>query len=303
MTSLPFWTVDAFSSHTFGGNPAGVCLLKEVLPDKVLLQVAGEVALSETCFIRPLDGDKGARWSLRWFTPTNEVKLCGHGTMASATVLFRELGLTVETIHFITLSGELTAKRQGDVIELVLPSYPGVVSSKFDRLAQASACTLPIKEVLWSPELAYLTVVLADSVTREQLESVAPPTQDFPSLEPTKQVAGLTLTCPGDQTHDFYSRHFDPWQGIPEDPVTGSAHSVLAPYWGKRLAKTKMLARLWPERLQAVAPGCSHFALATWIHRQCSKRGGSLEVTLEGDSLLVRGNAVTVIRGTLSISV
>jgi len=259
MTSLPFWTVDAFSSHTFGGNPAGVCLLKEVLPDKVLLQVAGEVALSETCFIRPLDGDKGARWSLRWFTPTNEVKLCGHGTMASATVLFRELGLTVETIHFITLSGELTAKRQGDVIELVLPSYPGVVSSKFDRLAQASACTLPIKEVLWSPELAYLTVVLADSVTREQLESVAPPTQDFPSLEPTKQVAGLTLTCPGDQTHDFYSRHFDPWQGIPEDPVTGSAHSVLAPYWGKRLAKTKMLARLWPERLQAVAPGCSHF--------------------------------------------
>jgi len=279
MTSLPFWTVDAFTSQTFGGNPAGVCLLKDVLPDKVLLQVAGEVALSETCFISPLGGDKGARWSLRWFTPTNEVKLCGHGTMASATVLFRELGLTVETIHFNTLSGELTAKRQGDGIELVLPSYPGVISSKFDRLAKASACSLPIKEVLWSPELAYLTVVLADSVTRGQLESVNPPTQDFPSLEPTKQVAGLTLTCPGDQTHDFYSRHFDPWQGIPEDPVTGSAHSVLAPYWGKRLAKTKMLAR------------------------QCSQRGGSLEVTLEGDSLLVRGNAVTVIRGTLSISV
>jgi len=254
MISLSFWTVDAFTCKTFGGNPAGVCLLKESLPDTVLLQVASEVALSETCFISPLDGDKGAQWSLRWFTPTNEVKLCGHGTLASATVLFQELGLTVEAIHFITLSGELTAKRHGDEIELVLPSYPGTASSQFDDLAHASACNLPIKEVLWSQELAYLTVVMEDSVTKDQIQRL-------------------------DHSYDFYSRHFDPWQGIPEDPVTGSAHSVLAPYWGQRLAKTKMLAR------------------------QCSKRGGNLQVTLKDDSLLVRGSAVIVIRGTFCILV
>jgi len=279
MISLSFWTVDAFTGKTFGGNPAGVCLLTESLPDTVLLQVASEVALSETCFISPLDGDKGAQWSLRWFTPTNEVKLCGHGTLASATVLFQELGLTVEAIHFITLSGELTAKRHGDEIELVLPSYPGTASSQFDDLAHASACNLPIKEVLWSQELAYLTVVLEDSVTKDQIQRLDPPVGDFPKLDSSKQVAGLTITCLGDHSYDFYSRHFDPWQGIPEDPVTGSAHSVLAPYWGPRLAKTKMLAR------------------------QCSKRGGNLQVTLKDDSLLVRGSAVIVIRGTFCILV
>merc|ERR1712013_603368 len=255
MISLSFWTVDAFTGKTFGGNPAGVCLLKESLPDTVLLQVASEVALSETCFISPLDGIKGAQWSLRWFTPTNEA------------------------IHFITLSGELTAKRQGDEIELVLPSYPGTASSQFDDLAHASACSLPIKEVLWSQELAYLTVVLEDSVTKDQIQRLDPPVGDFPKLDPSKQVAGLTITCLGDHSYDFYSRHFDPWQGIPEDPVTGSAHSVLAPYWGQRLAKTKMLAR------------------------QCSKRGGNLQVTLKDDSLLVRGSAVIVIRGTFCILV
>jgi len=276
MPRLPLWTVDSFASRPFEGNPAAVVLLPSALPDTLLQGVAAEVGLSETCFLLPLDGRGGARWSLRWFTPTNEVPLCGHGTLASATVLLEELAVAADTLRFATLGGELTAKRAGPGVEMALPRHLGLppADGRWAGLAEVAACGLPVLEVLHTPALAYLTVVLGDAVTRQQLEAVSP---DMEALVGAGTLAGVTVTCRGDSTHHFYSRHFDPWEGIPEDPVTGSAHSILAPYWASKLGLTHMVAR------------------------QCSRRGGRLELWVEEEVVRVRGEATVVFRGSITL--
>ena len=280
VTKIPIWTVDSFTSTPFSGNPAGVCLLAVDISDEIKQKIAAEMNISETCFVTPINGDDFCQtqlFSLRWFTPTNEVPLCGHATLAAATVLWKEKRNVNSSIQFSTLSGILVAKHDGDQVQLDLPLYPGEPCDKreFAALVQVTSCGMPVKEVLLSSPMKYLMVVLEDEVTREQLELCMPDIEAMPALETSGRVKGVILTARGDSEYDFFSRHFDPWQGVPEDPVTGSTHTVMGPYWGDRLEKDKMVAR------------------------QCSRRGGEMELVLRQKEgrMEVSGKATVVMSG------
>lgn len=265
-TKVLIWTVDSFTSSPFSGNPAGVCLLdKDInISDEIKQKSAAEMSISETCFVTPISvGDfcDANVFSLRWFTPTDEVPLCGHATLAAATVLWEEKNNVNSCIHFDTLSGVLVAKHEDGKVQLDLPLYPGYHCDKgeFGPLVDVLSCGLPVRDVLLSPPMKYLMVVLEDKVTREQLELCSPDIDSMSGLETSGGVKGVILTVKGDSEFDFYSQHFDPWQGVPEDPVTGSTHTVMAPYWGERLRKDKMVAR------------------------QCSRRGGEMGLLMRKD--------------------
>ena len=173
--------------------------------------------------------------------------LCGHATLAAAAVLFQASGNVHSKLHFATLSGELTAEREGERVVLELPLHPPtpVEGGQFDALAAEAACGLPVLEVLLSRETRKLVVRLEDGLARAQLEAIRPRTDRLQALESSGRVAGVILTLRGraGEPEAFYSRYFAPWNGIPEDPVTGSAHTVLAPYWGGLLATRTMVAR------------------------------------------------------------
>lgn len=257
--SVPIYVVDAFSDVAFAGNPAGVCLLNQYPDAQWLKSVAAEMKHAETAFLVP----NGDDYHLRWFTPTVEVVLCGHATLASAHTLF-ENGFPGETIRFHTLSGVLTATKRADGIELDFPN-------------QAPTET----EILGLPRFLGTPVWTGRNETDAfvQLESAA----DVRSLEPNfGEIAelggrGLIVTAPGDESYDFVSRGFFPQAGIDEDPVTGSAHCALAPYWAPRLGKTTM------------------------VGYQASERGGVVTVEFLGERVLLRGSAVTVLAGELRV--
>jgi PhzF family phenazine biosynthesis protein len=264
----PLFHVDAFASGPFTGNPAAVCLL-EAAPDPGWMQaVAAEMNLSETAFVRALDdldgGEGGGRFELRWFTPTVEVDLCGHATLASAHVLWETRALAVDTpARFETRSGVLTATRAGGEVELDFPADevtpadadPGLL----DALDVADAVASRGR-IGWVLELAG-----ADAV-----RAVRP---DFARLA-AFDIA--VLTSPSDDpAHDFVSRCFGPKFGIDEDPVTGSAHCALGPYWAKRIGKRELTGY------------------------QASARGGVVRVRVDGDRTALAGRAVTVARGEL----
>ena len=281
---IPVWTVDSFTSSPFSGNPAGVCLLDnhDEVNDDTKQKIAAEMNISETCFVVPVDQEDfshASLFSLRWFTPTDEVPLCGHGTLATATVLWQEKKNVNSVIRFETLSGILTAKYEDGQVVMDLPLYPGesCKEGEFSALVEVLSCGFPVKDVLLSSPMKYLMVVLEDEVTRRELEACMPDIGAMPSLERSGRVKGVILTVNGDSDFDFYSRHFDPWQGVPEDPVTGSTHTVMAPYWGKRLGRERMRAR------------------------QCSRRGGEMELVMRRDQgrLEIRGNATLVMSGHL----
>jgi len=278
------WTVDAFTKEPFSGNPAAVCLLEDDIPDSTKQALAAEMNLSETCFLTHSPGETfqdSDTFTLRWFTPTKEVPLCGHGTLASATVLFRCAGNTHPSLTFHTLSGDLMAKRDGDRVVLNLPvnSPKPVEEGQFAALVEAATCGLPIQEVMLCNTTKKLLVRLEDGLARAQLEAIRPNTARFPGLESSGRVAGVILTLRArlEDKEDFYSRYFAPWVGIPEDPVTGSAHTVLAPYWTGPLDKKEMVAR------------------------QVSPRGGDLYLSLGPTRLEVAGEAVIVMEGKVLI--
>lgn len=290
---IPVWTVDAFTQKPFSGNPAAVCLLQEDLPDTTKQAIASEMNISETCFVTlpeipsslpetaAASFQTSSHFGLRWFTPTNEVPLCGHATLAAAVVLMRAAGNRQEILHFSTLSGTLTAQRDGDRVALDLPLHPPlpVGDSHFSSLVKEAACGLPVKEVLLCKETCKLLVRLEDGLARAQLEAIRPHTERLAGLETSGRVKGVILTLrarPEDQ-EDFFSRYFAPWNGIPEDPVTGSAHTVLAPYWAAQLATQHMLAR------------------------QVSPRGGQLHLCIKGSRLQVSGDAVLVLEGKIHL--
>ena len=256
--------VDAFTDKAFGGNPAAVCLLTEPRDDGWMQSVGREMNLSETAFLlRREDG-----FSLRWFTPAVEVDLCGHATLASAHALWEEgVAPTGELLRFHTRSGMLTARRRGDLIELDLPATPEAPCDAPDGLAEALGVT-PL--YLGRSAFDYL-VLLADA---EAVRKIAP---DFGLLKRVS-ARGVIVTAPSDDArYDFVSRFFAPAAGIDEDPVTGSAHCCLAPFWQKHLGKAAMDAF------------------------QASARGGVLQVVVEGDRIRIGGRAVTVLRGELVV--
>ena len=258
---LELFQVDAFASRPFEGNPAAICLLDVPFPEAGLMQsVALEMNLSETAFIAPPDND-GVR-PLRWFTPTVEVNLCGHATLASAHVLWEQTGESADTVTFSTLSGKLSARRQDDgSIALDLPADRPEICDSPDGLLDALGCEG--EEV--AAGRGYMIVRLPD---RTAVDNVVPNMGRLAKFGPR----GVAVTAPGDgdDRADFVSRVFVPSAGVPEDPVTGSAHCVLGPYWSERLGR---------ERLTAY---------------QASARGGWLEVTSRGERVEISGTAVTV---------
>lgn len=259
---IPLYQVDAFTSELFTGNPAAVCILDEWLDDARLQAVAAENNLSETAFL--LKRDEG--FELRWFTPVTEVALCGHATLASAFVVFSYLNWPEDTVRFQTRrSGVLSVTQKEGLLEMDFPARTPSTQRTPDRLASALG-HLPL-EVLGSAE--DLLVVLEDEYTVRELNP------DLPMLAQA-EWRGTIVTAPGDQC-DFVSRFFAPRIGIAEDPVTGSAHCVLVPYWARRLSKGRLHAR------------------------QVSKRGGELFCEDRGDRVTIAGKAVLYLEGKITV--
>lgn len=257
------YQVDAFTQHCFGGNPAAVIPLDTWLSDATLQAIAEENNLPETVYFVP--EEDGFR--LRWFTPTAEVDLCGHATLASAWVLFQRLGHREDVIRFQTLSGELRVSRHGERLRLDFPALkarPVAVSRELIK-----AVGIKPHLVLESRDLLFVYQ------SHEQVRALQPEMLELEKLVPFGLIATATGPKDGPDTCDFVSRFFAPAKGIPEDPVTGSAHCTLAPFWAKQLGKTTLHAR------------------------QISRRGGEIWCSVEGDRVFLEGHAVLYMVGEI----
>ncbi len=254
------YQVDAFASRVFEGNPAAVCPLESWLADTLLQAIAMENNLSETAYLVPA----GNNFQLRWFTPSTEVDLCGHATLAAAHVLYTELGYSADYVRFDTRSGELSVRRDGDQYVLDFPvSVPEICAAP---AGLAAALGREPEAVLAADDLVAV-FASEDEVRRLEPDQVLLAALDY---------RGVIVTAPGQQ-HDFVSRFFAPRVGVPEDPVTGSAHCKLVPYWAQRLGKLRMSAR------------------------QVSRRGGDLTVELRGDRVHMAGRAVLFMAGQIRL--
>ncbi|MFY0732489.1 PhzF family phenazine biosynthesis protein [Pseudomonas sp. NFX15] len=255
---LEFHQVDAFSNQPFSGNPAMVYRLDTWLADDLMQKIAAEHNLAETAFVVR----EGQGWHIRWFTPTTEVPLCGHATLASAHVLFEVYKEPVERLDFACQSGALSVTREGGRLWL---DFPVIVPTPVDdTLAVEQALGVKAQQVLGSNELF---------VVLESEQAVLDCKPDMAALAKLPWL-GAIVTAPGNR-HDFVSRYFAPAIGINEDPVTGSTHCLLIPYWAKRLDTSSLTAF------------------------QRSARGGELFCRLEGERVKIGGNATLVARGTL----
>jgi PhzF family phenazine biosynthesis protein len=259
---VPIYHVDAFTNKRFGGNPAGVCLLPVPADEGWMQNVAREMNMSETAFL--YEQEDG--FNLRWFTPAAEVELCGHATLASAHVLWEEGYLEPEEpICFHTLSGLLTAKQAGDWIELDFPATPAEPATPSDDLVKA----LGIKpEYVGQNQFDYLVEVGIEETVR----AMQP---DFSLLKQVTTRGVIVTSLASSPGYDFISRFFAPAVGIDEDPVTGSAHCCLGPFWSKRFGKRELAGY------------------------QASPRGGTVRVRVEGERVMLGGQAVTILRGKL----
>jgi PhzF family phenazine biosynthesis protein len=258
---LPLYQVDAFTSRLFGGNPAAVVLLEEWLPDATMLAVAAENNLAETAYVIPRPDVS----PIRWFSPTMEIDLCGHATLASAEVLFRYRFPAQDRLTFRTEQcGNLSVTRGGDLLTLDFPARPGQRLEATDGLGKALGTC--VREAYRARD----TMVVLGS--EAELRALRPDMRLLCALDDF----GVIVTAPGEQV-DFVSRFFAPKAGIDEDPVTGSAHCTLIPYWAARLGKTTLTAR------------------------QLSPRGGELFCELRGDRVGIAGRAVEYLRGEISI--
>lgn len=259
MAGIAYFEVDAFAGKLFRGNPAGVCPLRKWLDDAVMQSIAAENNLAETAFFVP----RGDDYDLRWFTPTVEVDLCGHATLASAFVLFSELGFSGDSVRFHSRSGPLTVSKSGGVLTLDFPSRP----PKPCVTPKALIDGLDAKPIEVSKARDYFAVFNNE----QEIRSLKP---DFGLLETLDEK--VIVTAPGSDC-DFVSRFFAPTAGINEDPVTGSAHCTLIPYWSQRLGKSRLFAR------------------------QLSKRGGELFCEQAGDRVRIGGNAVLYLKGEIEL--
>ncbi|MFT4256817.1 MAG: PhzF family phenazine biosynthesis protein, partial [Pseudoxanthomonas sp.] len=223
----PIFQVDAFSRRRFAGNPAAVMPMQAFPEDRVLQLIAAENNLAETAFLVP----EGGEYRLRWFTPTTEVPLCGHATLASAAVVMERLEPTRSKVVFHSVSGPLTVTRTDTSYIMDFPARPSEPVETPPGLAEALG-TAPVEVV--ADAFNYLALLESEQIVRE----LAPDIQAIARMD----RGGVIVTAPGDDDYDFVSRYFAPAKGIPEDPVTGGAHCALAPYWAKRLDKTTFRA-------------------------------------------------------------
>lgn len=260
---IPYWHVDAFASALFGGNPAGVCLLQEWLAPSLMQHIAAENNLAETAFVVP----RGALCELRWFTPTVEMDLCGHATLAAAHVLFSWGGWSGTSVTFSTQSGPLTVEHRGEMLTLDFPARPSLPCEPVAVLLKGLG-----KEPI---EVRGARDYLVLYATEEDVRSLAP---DMALLARIDRM-GVIATAPARDPReaDFVSRFFAPGVGIPEDPVTGSAHCTLIPYWSRRLRRKSLHAL------------------------QVSPRGGELFCEDAEDRVKIGGRAITYLSGELTV--
>lgn len=256
---LKQYQVDAFATRAFEGNPAAVCPLESWLDDDLLQSIAAENNLSETAFFVPAE----TGFKLRWFTPLKEVDLCGHATLATAHVIFEILGYAKQIITFETRSGELFVKKKGKLLEMNFPAYPPTPCDMNETLDKGFG-QRPI-EVLVADD--YMAVFDNEATIR----AISPDQTLLSQLD----LRGVIITDPGTDV-DFISRFFAPKYGIHEDPVTGSAHCELAPYWANKLGKNNLTAR------------------------QVSKRGGIINCEINNTRVLISGSAVTFMEAEIS---
>ncbi|XP_028258297.1 phenazine biosynthesis-like domain-containing protein [Parambassis ranga] len=284
---IEVFTLDAFTNLPFKGNPAAVCPLVHELTDDLYQKIAAEMNLSETAFIIKLnpsdDFTTGSRFRLRWFTPTTEVNLCGHATLATAAVLCQYKKNINPMLVFETRSGDLAVVRQGEGYVMDFPLNPPTQvedANEFRDIIQAAVGNLPVQEVYLHSNTKKLVIRLDDSCDRSALTGLKIDPVALQNSDKTGRVKGIAVTMKGSPDcqpgYDFYSRYFAPWFGIPEDPATGSAHTVLGSYWAKKLGKKKLLAY------------------------QCSNRGGELELEVRDDGRInIAGQTVTIMKGTI----
>jgi len=265
-SKIPLYQVDAFTSKPFSGNPAAVCILEDETSSDNMLKIAAEMNFSETAFVGPVDDD-GLR-KLQWFTPKVEVPLCGHATLATSHVLLREIGVD-PPLRFETLSGILTVEEEQDWIRMDFPADPPVPEDAPEGLLEALGCPAD------SPTAKAEKIWIVRLGSEKKVKDLDPDMAALAKVELGETQLGVSVTAPGTAGYDFSSRFFGPWVGVDEDPVTGSAHTALGPYW---------MDELKSEALRA---------------RQVSARDGKLRVRMDGDRVHVSGQAVTVVKGTL----
>ncbi|MDN5553541.1 PhzF family phenazine biosynthesis protein [Prevotella sp.] len=262
MSKIKLYQVDAFTSTLFSGNPAAVCVLDSWLDDKLMQSIGSENNLAETAFLVP----RGKDYEIRWFTPSIEVDLCGHATLASAFVLFDVLGYSGSAIKFYSLkSGLLTVTKKDDLLMMDFPTDDLELLSE-EQNGKIGTC-IGLKPIeTYKGKTDFITVIEKES----DLKNLQPDLHEVSKLK----GRGLVVTAKGDDV-DFVSRFFAPQTGIPEDPVTGSSHTSLLPLWSKKLGKASLVAR------------------------QLSKRGGQLFCEFKGDRCLIGGNAKLYLTGEI----
>lgn len=249
---MKYFVVDAFADKVFEGNPAGVCVMNDWISDELMQKIAIENNLSETAFAVK----EGAHYRLRWFTPGGEINLCGHATLATAFIIFNYYEMQLESVKFHTISGELTVNKQDDLFELDFPCVPSEPISITEQMI--SALGIVPKEAYLNRDLIFVL---------ESEEDVRKVTPDFAQLERIPEGLGVSVTARGNE-FDFVSRGFFPKLKVNEDPVTGSLHCSLIPFWSNRLGKKEMVAR------------------------QLSSRGGTLYCKQEDTRVKMAGKAV-----------
>lgn len=257
---LDIYQIDAFATKAFEGNPAAICPLQSWLPDTTMQAIAAENNLSETAFVVP----NGSSFDLRWFTPTTEVALCGHATLAAAYVYYELLGYTQDEIAFNTQSGVLTVAKRGTLLQMNFPAQPPTPLAIPPQIEQAFALR----------PLACLK--FTDIIAVFESEAAVRAAQPDQALLKTLDCRGIIITSIATD-YDFVARFFAPKAGIAEDPVTGSAFTQLVPYWAKQLGKSSFRAK------------------------QVSQRGGEVLCELQGDRVLISGRAVKFMQGTIEI--
>ncbi len=258
---MNFWTVDAFTNEPFKGNPAGVCLLEKFPPTDLMQKIAAEINLSETVFVV---AKTNGHYDVRWFTPTIEVELCGHATLAAAHILWNELNVEGKTLYFDSHSGVLMAEQTEEGITLNFPAYLSDPMAIPDGLAESLG-------------VAPVCVSKAHDDCLVELHTIEEVINLQPDIAGLNQIdcRGIIITADGDSdsSYDFVSRFFAPRVGISEDAVTGSAHCKLAPYWAERLGRNELIAY------------------------QASKRGGIIKVRYDHNRVYLTGQAITIFKG------
>ena len=258
---LRIFQIDAFTDEVFGGNPAAVCPLESWLDDATMQAIANENNLSETAFFVPENG----AYALRWFTPLAEVDLCGHATLASAYVVFRHVQPDADSVAFETRSGRLEVTRSD---EGLIMDFPALAAHPVEPPAGLSE-GLGAAPIAAFADIDYLALFESEAEVR----AIRP---DMTALARLDERRGVIVTAPGESA-DFVSRYFCPRLGVPEDPVTGSAHCMLGPFWAERLGKTTLHAH------------------------QVSARGGAVQCTVAGDRVQLAGQAVQYLEGTIAV--